>query len=348
MPREKEKSPTEELDDGTMANDDEEDLAYDPDQNPEERRAVRKAYRALDEALAEQRKDVGTVTFSYLRKHIDESNKFLKLVKAPQEATLDSRIFLNTIQLAGDVAKHNASTNRAFDTADFVQKLLTFMGGRGRTRPAQTQNLDDDEEEEEQDEIDDDAGAGPPLQWENVARLALAKSRRVGVPDFMLGPLAMEVKERVVKKRVAHEKQAEPERRPQELTEQDIQKSENETTKNVLAIGKLLKRAKRVNLFRFIINPKDFAQSVENLFYLSFIIKEGQCGIEIKDNGEPEIFACAQPTDDDYARGVKKNQIVFTLTMDDWDKAITTFNITEPMIPNRAKSSAPKDGKWYG
>jgi len=48
-----------------------------------------------------------------------------------------------------------------------------------------------------------------------------------------------------------------------------------------------------VNLFRFVINPNDFAQSVENLFYLSFLIRDGECALEIEEDGEPVI--CAFP-----------------------------------------------------
>lgn len=44
-----------------------------------------------------------------------------------------------------------------------------------------------------------------------------------------------------------------------------------------------------VNLFRFVINPNDFAQSVENLFYLSFLIRDGECALEIEDDGEPVV-----------------------------------------------------------
>jgi hypothetical protein len=47
-----------------------------------------------------------------------------------------------------------------------------------------------------------------------------------------------------------------------------------------------------VNLFRFVINPNDFAQSVENLFYLSFLIRDGECALEIEEDGEPVICAC--------------------------------------------------------
>jgi hypothetical protein len=46
-----------------------------------------------------------------------------------------------------------------------------------------------------------------------------------------------------------------------------------------------------VNLFRFVINPNDFAQSVENLFYLSFLIRDGECALEIEEDGEPVICA---------------------------------------------------------
>jgi non-structural maintenance of chromosomes element 4 len=46
-----------------------------------------------------------------------------------------------------------------------------------------------------------------------------------------------------------------------------------------------------VNLFRFVINPSDFAQSVENMFYLSFLIRDGECALEIEEDGEPVICA---------------------------------------------------------
>jgi hypothetical protein len=46
-----------------------------------------------------------------------------------------------------------------------------------------------------------------------------------------------------------------------------------------------------VNLFRFIINPDDFAQSVENMFHLSFLIRDGECAMEIED-GEPVVCEC--------------------------------------------------------
>ena len=52
-----------------------------------------------------------------------------------------------------------------------------------------------------------------------------------------LGPLAVEQKKRVVGKRARFEKNEEDERKPQELREEDIARSENETTKNVIDVS---------------------------------------------------------------------------------------------------------------
>lgn len=43
-----------------------------------------------------------------------------------------------------------------------------------------------------------------------------------------------------------------------------------------------------INIFEFFINPNDFAQSVENLFYLSFLIRDGKAVFDIED-GVPVI-----------------------------------------------------------
>jgi non-structural maintenance of chromosomes element 4 len=53
-----------------------------------------------------------------------------------------------------------------------------------------------------------------------------------------LGPLAIEQKKRAVGKRARFEKNKEDERKPQELREEDIARSENETTKNVIDVSR--------------------------------------------------------------------------------------------------------------
>ena len=66
-----------------------------------------------------------------------------------------------------------------------------------------------------------------------------------------------------------------------------------------------------VNLFRFVINPHDFAQSVENLFYLSFLIRDGECALEIEEDGEPVICA--------FSRSPTLSTHVPVLARSDWN-----------------------------
>ena len=48
-------------------------------------------------------------------------------------------------------------------------------------------------------------------------------------------------------------------------------------------------------MFNFIINPNDFGQSVENLFYLSFLIRDGTCAMELDEKTlAPMICDCRQ------------------------------------------------------
>jgi hypothetical protein len=50
----------------------------------------------------------------------------------------------------------------------------------------------------------------------------------------------------------------------------------------------ILNEIGRINIFKFVVNPNDFAQSVENIFYLSFLIRDGKVAFETE-NGEPVI-----------------------------------------------------------
>jgi len=88
-----------------------------------------------------------------------------------------------------------------------------------------------------------------------------------------------------------------------------------------------------VNLFKFIINPDDYAQSVENLFYLSFLIRDGSCSLDVE-SGEPKICTYStyfnraravistggaeKPTQQEYDDGLTRRQFVFEFDQETW------------------------------
>ncbi|KZT19054.1 hypothetical protein NEOLEDRAFT_1246067 [Neolentinus lepideus HHB14362 ss-1] len=308
--------------------------AYDPDQDPEEKRAVRRNYRDLHKDT--EGANHNDYTAEELAAKVKRADSLFHQVRAPQEATLDSHFLVMASNMGAQKARAMKSGAGAFDVDDFVAKLVTFMGGRSQELPP------DDSDVEDLDEGD------APLDWDKIARKALAKSRRVPAMDFMLGPLSIEAKKRNISKRAKLEKNEEEKRKPQEIHEEDITRSENETTKNVVSIERLLEQQESpINLFRFIVNPHDFGQSVENLFYLSFLIRDGKCALDTE-SGEPTILLCEPPTEDDYQNGLKKRQLVMEFDQATWRRAIEVFNITDTMIPTRPPAETRIGEKWYG
>ncbi|KAF9474541.1 hypothetical protein BDN70DRAFT_815509 [Pholiota conissans] len=282
-------------------------MVFDPDQDPEEKRAVRQNYRTLTKRIEEHRGNPNDLTTEDLLSQVHKADKLFDKVKGPQEATLDSHLLLMASNFGAQKARAMKSGSGAFDIDDFVSKLLQYMGGQ--------KNIEDTLP-------DDSDGEEAPvnmstLNWDRIGRKALAKSRRVPAMGFMLGPLSIEQKKRTITKRSKLEKNKEDERKPQELKEEDIKRSENETTKNVATLEAMLEQVGSINIFKFIINPDDFAQSVENIFYLSFLIRDGKAAFENVE-GEPIIYLCDQPTDVDYQGGLKKRQMVLEFDMATW------------------------------
>jgi hypothetical protein len=103
-----------------------------------------------------------------------------------------------------------------------------------------------------------------------------------------------------------------------------------------------------VPLANFCINPKSFGQSVENLFYLSFLVRDGTVGISTDSRGLPTLHP-TKPLAPSEAqrRGVQKHQSVFSLDFDTWKDMIDAYNIKECIIPHREEEENDTAQGWY-
>jgi hypothetical protein len=105
-----------------------------------------------------------------------------------------------------------------------------------------------------------------------------------------------------------------------------------------------------VSLFDFTINPRSFGQTVENLFYISFLIREGVVRVSRDEDGLPLLIP-AEPHSVQQHReqNVMKHQAVFSLDWPTWKKLIRAFDIKNPLIPHRESEEATVSAKgWYG
>ncbi|KAG2749906.1 hypothetical protein P692DRAFT_201865114 [Suillus brevipes Sb2] len=122
-----------------------------------------------------------------------------------------------------------------------------------------------------------------PRGWEHVGQRALSRSRRVAVPNFMYGPLSQRQSGITSSVPVNGTEQGETSLERNSLSDDDL-KSE---------MLRIVRTVNTINLFRLVIDPRNFGRSVENLFHLSCLFHEGLCGFHIDADGEPIV--CAFP-----------------------------------------------------
>lgn len=213
--------------------------------------------------------------------------------------------------MGAQLAKNMKLNANAFDVDEYIGRVARFIGGsaiagatmagRRSTQRTQTQNgrrrsrgqvSDDDDDEDDADDIED----YDSWNWHRLGSIASRFSRRAPTMDHLLGPLAVEARTRSAAQIAAAEaaagkrrrllERAEEEEAPQQLQQGDLEANEGETSKLVRDISKRLRDIggqDGCNLFEFAIDPESFSNTVENLFYVSFLIKEGKAAIDKED-----------------------------------------------------------------
>jgi len=270
-------------------------------------------------------------------------------VKAPTEGLLDSRFLLSMSDMGAEMTRTMRVGADAFDLDDFMHRVARFMGGearlarRGQRAGAATQD----------ELIDEELAAGDVASWDwgRLGALAAQHTRRAPVSDFLLGPLQVSPKHRKQTRRALLDRDAE-QVAPEQLGEQDVVRSENETSRLVLEIYKRLEEVsgdEGINLFAFAFNPHSFSNSVENLFYISFLVRDGKAAIYDNEQGDPMLMLSEEPTEEDRSAGLTRRQIILELDEPTWRTLVQLYDIREPMIPTReAHAPLARPGAWYG
>uniref|UniRef100_A0A8H7Y965 Non-structural maintenance of chromosomes element 4 n=1 Tax=Psilocybe cubensis TaxID=181762 RepID=A0A8H7Y965_PSICU len=339
---------------------DSEEIIFDPNQDSEEKRVLRRDYRSLHKRIIEHQRNLEELSPLEIMDGVRTANSLFDFVKEPQEAILDSRFFVMATSIGAQKARAMKSGTGTFNVDNFITSLVRYMGR------SDSENLQLDDSDS-----DDDGHFGPALDWDGIGRKCMAKSRRVPATGFMyvllnldfvcwvlhsylydrLGPLSVVHRKRARKSRSKLEKNQADRRKPQELGEENILRSENETTNNMAIMEGVLKffnvyANNPKNLFELVINPTNFAHSVENLFYLSFLVRDGKVHLESRD-GEPVVFL-QDPGSTQNTESTKRKQMVLELDNETWKRAIQVFNIDRPFIPERPPVEAKLGDEWYG
>ncbi|KAI8098328.1 Nse4 C-terminal-domain-containing protein [Gilbertella persicaria] len=298
---------------------------YDPDQSEEERRDLRIKYRKLTASVLESRRDlIAQDKGDKLYRFISKSNVLFENVKNTQEAVLDSKLMSITAEINSQKTKSlDIGQENEVNLDELVAKMITES----------TNGTKHNE--------------GVCLDWEHLGKIASSFGRKAHTMEFLLGPLDVEHKQ--IKRARANNfvRNKADLVTPTQLKQGDIQKQENETSQNVNTIYKILSEVQPVNYFKFVVNPTSFSQTVENIFYVSFLARKGVVGIDDSD-GQPMLGLREVPNVESLEDVISKKQIIMGIDMKDFQDIIDAYSITEAMIPTRQSVQVVSKGKgWY-
>ncbi|KAJ3244363.1 nuclear protein [Chytriomyces hyalinus] len=309
----------------------------------ENRRKLRREYRAVQAELNENKSEWVKQSSDALRETLSKTNRLFEQVETSQEAYLDSKVLTSVAKLSVIKVNNMRLSGRSLDVKDFLHRVKRKLDVKqvqlGR------QAVVDEEDEQRRD-----------LEWNQLAGLVSTCGFRAPSLDFLYGPLAAEPKARKEGKRnaVRINKDASTLLKPQQLQQDDIEKQENETAKSVQTIHKILKKLGSKNFFEFAINPDSFGQSVENIFYISFLVRDGSVAIDIDEDGQPMLVNMTKdnPEEEEEEQPKKQQkQHIIELTHEMYNDIVSTFGMTgkRSIIPTRSETRAAPAGsnKWY-
>ncbi|KAN0089476.1 Nse4 domain containing protein [Hyaloscypha variabilis] len=369
-------------------NEDESEVDYDPDQDIEVRRRLRKGLRDLSKNLLENRSEFLNPNSTGLRDTLLKANDLSGQVKQTSDATIDSRLLTTVADYSykKTVALISGDTAQGVDVDEFISKCLSFMrqgAGEDRAAPSNTQRRRRRNNESDDEEDDND---GEVVDWAYLGRHASVRNNsRPSVSGFLLGPLSLQkrVRAQVVRK-AAFRPNNLRETRPEVIQADDITTSEAGLTTLCAQIADRLDKVRNaamaaidtqtrddmsakegdelldrygmsrnggIAFFKFVINPHSFGQTIENMFYVSFLIRDGKVGISMDDRGLPYLNFPEESTGNRSGKGrdTAKHQAVLAIDMDHWEQLIDLFDIKEPMIQHREEEEQYNVGRrgWY-
>ncbi|KFQ26996.1 Non-structural maintenance of chromosomes element 4 A, partial [Mesitornis unicolor] len=263
----------------------------------------------------ENREDMLSSKSNTLTKALEEANKLFSGVSCAREAALDAQFLVLASNLGKEKANELHSEMTAFDSLAFAEDLLTFMG---------INRVEVEENDSDSESIS--AGYLPSNAWHKLGEETEKYFRRAPSFHYMLGSFKSEPP--VPRQRIERQKKATggEQKRAMPAQLKKMEESQEEATEKEVEriLGILQTHYKNdpdtpISFFDLVIDPNSFARTVENIFHVSFIIRDGLASIKLDDDKLPIIEPSkdSKAKESDFSAGAR-NQVVISLSHQEW------------------------------
>lgn len=290
-------------------------------------------YRQLNEDLAEQRPQLTTENgVNIVKKTLSVAEELFEGMKTSSSTVIIAKDSA-TLKEIGEQAKI-ATQNVKFGQSEKLLKLDTFvtswMSCFGTIR--QQQGLTT---------ADVDSSDTPEYNWSNAGLLFNSISKHVVGCDFLLGPLEIERKKRVVRQRLLDDSRKNATKTANLKNADDVvnKDTKDDTSKAAERLYKRLQQyGQKISVFEAVLHPTSFGKTVECMFVCSFLINNGHLIMGKYENGIPYIELATRDNvklqqrykDNDDG----KSHIIFSLDEDTWRQLVDVYEIKEPFFTN--------------
>ncbi|KAK3152392.1 hypothetical protein QOZ80_2BG0158280 [Eleusine coracana subsp. coracana] len=285
-------------------------------QGAAERRRLRSRYLAVKNLISDERDEMAKADSNKFSAIITQVDGLHELVQRPREQIADAEALLDIASTL--VTSVRSQSREGITPSDFVTALLKKFGQQGS--------------------LDHEAAS---LRWGDVGLSVSHAFRAVSGCCTMLGPMNTEVKQRKIAA-VSRKRTARPTENicPEELADSS-EEVKTDTDRNVLVIFNILRRKKSARLENLVLNRLSFAQTVENIFALSFLVKDGRVEINVDDNGHHIVRPRNAPAASAVASGeVSYSHFVFRFDFKDWKLMKNVVPEGGELLPHRTSHGA--------
>ena len=265
------------------------------------REEVRRCLHKLLGWLQENRELLQNIDNQHLTGIMEQADDLFHKVDSTKEMMIDSKIMLTITSIARIQALQMSANLVNFRPEDFAMNLKKKMG------------LDSDSRVTARSLV-------------RLGRKLKPQVHRSPALTFMHGALATsDPGPKEVKERRKPKPNLSSALRETVTVTRTAGREDSSTTTEELVVAALrsLVRAFRdngdqpVDYFLFVLHPTSFAASVENMFHVSFLVKEGRAGLGVdRSTGRPSIWPVA--TREQSQASGSSSQVVINLTVRDW------------------------------